>query len=384
MLIACSFVSSGGALGAPASAAARRRASPASACGLLEHAAPTGRRCGRAATTLPGRAPPLAGDRERRARRRPPPRRPARRRSDRSVERAAADDEVHAVADRCGYRRAPCAPSPATTTPRILPEALDAIAAANHGHAVSYGADEWTARLQDRVREQFGADAIAFPVFNGTGANVVGLRAMLRPWQGVICAETRAPERRRGRRARGDGRDQAADRPDAGRQAHAGAGGAPDRADRRRARRRSRASCRSRSRPSSARSTRRPSWRRSASSRTRTGCCSTSTARGWRTRRRRWTCRCGRSRPTWAPTSSRFGGTKIGLLRGEAVVVLQPELADLAALPAQAVDAARVEDALRLGPARGAADRRAVAPRGRPRERDGAAAGARPSTGWTA
>ena len=70
-----------------------------------------------------------------------------------------------------------------------LPEALEAIAAANHGPAVSYGADEWTARLQDRVREHFGADAAAFPVFNGTGANVTGLRAMLKPWQGVICAE---------------------------------------------------------------------------------------------------------------------------------------------------------------------------------------------------
>ena len=71
-----------------------------------------------------------------------------------------------------------------------LPEALEAIAAANHGPAVSYGADEWTARLQDRARENFGADAVAFPVFNGTGANVTGLRAMLKPWQGVICADS--------------------------------------------------------------------------------------------------------------------------------------------------------------------------------------------------
>jgi threonine aldolase len=64
----------------------------------------------------------------------------------------------------------------------ILPEALDAIAAANAGHAVSYGADEWTARLSARVRAVFGEQVSAFPVFNGTGANVVGLRAMLRPW----------------------------------------------------------------------------------------------------------------------------------------------------------------------------------------------------------
>jgi threonine aldolase len=72
----------------------------------------------------------------------------------------------------------------------ILPEALEAIAAANHGHEISYGADTVTARLQELVRAEFGEPALAFPVFNGTGANVVSLRALLRPWQGVICAET--------------------------------------------------------------------------------------------------------------------------------------------------------------------------------------------------
>ncbi len=72
----------------------------------------------------------------------------------------------------------------------ILPEALDAIAAVNHGHAVSYGADETTAHLNTVIKRHFGDDAAAFPVFNGTGANVVGLRAMLKPWQGVICAES--------------------------------------------------------------------------------------------------------------------------------------------------------------------------------------------------
>ena len=71
-----------------------------------------------------------------------------------------------------------------------LPEALEAIAAANTGHVVSYGADPVTARLAERVREHFGAGAVGFPVFNGTAANVVGLRAMLRPWQGVVCAES--------------------------------------------------------------------------------------------------------------------------------------------------------------------------------------------------
>ena len=71
-----------------------------------------------------------------------------------------------------------------------LPEALEAIAAANHGHEISYGADTVTARLQELVSAEFGETALAFPVFNGTGANVVSLRALLRPWQGVICAES--------------------------------------------------------------------------------------------------------------------------------------------------------------------------------------------------
>jgi threonine aldolase len=72
----------------------------------------------------------------------------------------------------------------------VLPEALAAIAAANEGHVISYGADPVTARLQSVVREHFGDGALAFPVFNGTGANVVCLRALLRPWQGVICADS--------------------------------------------------------------------------------------------------------------------------------------------------------------------------------------------------
>jgi len=72
----------------------------------------------------------------------------------------------------------------------VLPEALKAIADANAGHAAAYGADPWTERLRERIREQYGPQAQGFPVFNGTGANVTALRAMLRPWEGVICASS--------------------------------------------------------------------------------------------------------------------------------------------------------------------------------------------------
>ena len=72
----------------------------------------------------------------------------------------------------------------------VHPEALAAIAAANGGHEIAYGEDAYTARLREVMRQQFGTDAETFPVFNGTGANVVGLTSMLPRWGAVITAET--------------------------------------------------------------------------------------------------------------------------------------------------------------------------------------------------
>ncbi|MCW4385586.1 low specificity L-threonine aldolase [Salinibacterium sp. SYSU T00001] len=85
----------------------------------------------------------------------------------------------------------------------VHPELLAAIAEANGGHQSSYGADAYTARLQEVVREHFGETAEALPVFNGTGANVVALTSMLPRWGAVITAgtahintdENAAPER---------------------------------------------------------------------------------------------------------------------------------------------------------------------------------------------
>ena len=68
------------------------------------------------------------------------------------------------------------------------------------------------------------------------------------------------------------------------------------------------------------------------------------------------------------------GGTKVGLLAAELDRRPRSVAAGRAAIPPQAVDAARVEDAVRVGAARGAADRRSVAPRREPCQRDGAAA----------
>lgn len=72
----------------------------------------------------------------------------------------------------------------------VHPEILEAIALANGGHQVAYGEDAYTEHLQEVFQAHFGPQAEAFPVFNGTGANVVALQSMTDRWQSVICAET--------------------------------------------------------------------------------------------------------------------------------------------------------------------------------------------------
>ena len=71
-----------------------------------------------------------------------------------------------------------------------LPDVVEAVAAVNTGHAPAYGNDDVTTRLHELFREAFGPEAVALPVFNGTGANVVSLRAVARPYDAVICAAT--------------------------------------------------------------------------------------------------------------------------------------------------------------------------------------------------
>ncbi|KUI30264.1 low specificity L-threonine aldolase [Mycobacterium sp. GA-2829] len=72
----------------------------------------------------------------------------------------------------------------------VHPEVLTALATANGGHQVAYGEDRYTARLRDVVHEHFGDRAEVYPVFNGTGANVVSLTSVLPRWGAVIAAST--------------------------------------------------------------------------------------------------------------------------------------------------------------------------------------------------
>lgn len=72
----------------------------------------------------------------------------------------------------------------------VHPEVLHALATANEGHVGAYGADPYTEALQDVTRHHFGEQAVCYPVFNGTGANVVALTAMTDRWDAVICTAT--------------------------------------------------------------------------------------------------------------------------------------------------------------------------------------------------
>lgn len=71
----------------------------------------------------------------------------------------------------------------------ICPEALQALLAANDGDAPGYGDDEWTRRVSDRLRELFETDCDVYFVFNGTAANSLALASLCQSYHSVICHE---------------------------------------------------------------------------------------------------------------------------------------------------------------------------------------------------
>lgn len=71
----------------------------------------------------------------------------------------------------------------------ICPEALQALLAANAGDAPGYGDDEWTRRVSDRLRELFATDCDVYFVFNGTAANSLALASLCQSYHSVICHE---------------------------------------------------------------------------------------------------------------------------------------------------------------------------------------------------
>lgn len=71
----------------------------------------------------------------------------------------------------------------------VHPEIMEALQKANHGHAASYGSDDYTANAVQKFKSFFGEDIEVFFVYNGTGANVLGLAALTQSFHSIICSE---------------------------------------------------------------------------------------------------------------------------------------------------------------------------------------------------
>lgn len=75
-------------------------------------------------------------------------------------------------------------------TSGIIPEILAALSEVNNGPAIGYGDDIYTEKLRQQMNTLFGRDVTTLMAYGGTGANIVGLQAMLKPWEAVICTKS--------------------------------------------------------------------------------------------------------------------------------------------------------------------------------------------------
>jgi len=71
----------------------------------------------------------------------------------------------------------------------VHPQILKAVAAVNQGHTVGYGDDDYTRSAVAKFEEHFGSGIDVFFTFNGTGANVLGLQSLNRPYHAVLCSD---------------------------------------------------------------------------------------------------------------------------------------------------------------------------------------------------
>lgn len=72
----------------------------------------------------------------------------------------------------------------------VHPEILQALQNVNHGHTIGYGDDVYTRQAIKHMQKEFGEEADIYFVFTGTAANVLGLKAVTKTYHSIICAET--------------------------------------------------------------------------------------------------------------------------------------------------------------------------------------------------
>jgi threonine aldolase len=72
----------------------------------------------------------------------------------------------------------------------IHPDILKAIIDANTGHAIGYGEDPWCREAISLLKKEFGQNSEIYFALTGTGANILGLKSILHSFNSVLCAET--------------------------------------------------------------------------------------------------------------------------------------------------------------------------------------------------
>ncbi len=72
----------------------------------------------------------------------------------------------------------------------ILPEVMEAIQNANNGHVIAYGGDAYTASAIEKFKSLFGENIDVYFAFNGTGANVISLSTLTQSYHSIICPAT--------------------------------------------------------------------------------------------------------------------------------------------------------------------------------------------------
>ncbi|WP_321321960.1 low specificity L-threonine aldolase [Labilibaculum sp.] len=72
----------------------------------------------------------------------------------------------------------------------ILPEVMEAIQNSNQGHVMAYGGDPYTAAAIEKFKTLFGSNIDVYFAFNGTGANVISLSTLTQSYHSILCPAT--------------------------------------------------------------------------------------------------------------------------------------------------------------------------------------------------
>lgn len=72
----------------------------------------------------------------------------------------------------------------------VHPEVLKAIQKANIGHCTAYGEDKWTEKAESLFKKEFGEEIAVFFTLTGTGSNSIALKSVTDSHNAIICAES--------------------------------------------------------------------------------------------------------------------------------------------------------------------------------------------------